>query len=147
MNHWHTWKQRIGRVSAPLVALRRRRLSRIEVIVLGALVLGLLLTSAAQADATPVTYHACVNKLTGFIRMVRDTGKCKDFEVEISWNQVGPQGPAGPTGPQGPAGPTGADGQPGPQGPQGPAGAGELTCMGWTCMGTTSATRCSSAPT
>ena len=115
MNHGHSWRHLIGYVSAPLVALLRRRPSRIEIIVLLAMVLGLLLTSTALAEPTPVTYYACVNNYTGLIRMVSASGKCLKVEHEISWNQVGPQGAAGPTGPQGPAG---------PQGPQGPAGTG-----------------------
>jgi hypothetical protein len=119
MRHWHTWKQQIRRVSAPIVALLQRHPSRIEVIILAALALGLLLTSAARADSASVTYYACVNNSSGTIHMTSPTGKCSTNEQEIVWNQAGPQGPAGTDGQPGAQGPQGPAG---PQGPQGPAG-------------------------
>jgi len=62
--------------------------------------------------------HACYKTDNGQLRLV-DTGSCNPSELDISWNQTGPQGPVGPKGDagaqgiQGPPGPAGADGQPG----------------------------------
>jgi uncharacterized protein YjbI with pentapeptide repeats len=129
MNQWHTWKQQIGRFCAPLALRHGRRPSRTGAIV-GALVLGLLLTSAAQADPVPVTYYACANFSSGTIYMIQGDGACRSAEyTKISWNQAGPQGPAGPAGPQGPQGPAG------PQGPQGPVGAGGIDLHGQFLLG------------
>jgi Lamin Tail Domain/Collagen triple helix repeat (20 copies) len=64
--------------------------------------------------------HACRNKQTGLLRVVGDSGRCRNRESALAWNV---QGPAGPAGPAGPNGPNGATGPAGPAGPQGPAGA------------------------
>jgi hypothetical protein len=72
--------------------------------------------------------HACA-KSNGDVRLVDQSGTCKNNESEVDWNVAGPPGPAGPTGPAGPAGPagpkgdTGDTGAVGPMGPQGATGA------------------------
>jgi lamin tail-like protein/collagen triple helix repeat protein len=78
--------------------------------------------------------HACRNKQNGLLRVVGDSGRCRNRESALAWNvqgragppgpagQNGAPGPAGPVGPQGPAGAQGAAGPPGPAGPQGPQG-------------------------
>jgi len=118
---------------------------RARVLALGvAFGLGFLVTLAVPAsrsllagDEESDEVVACVNQLTGQVRMPYG-GKCNAAtERQVSWNMQGPPGPPGPPGadgadgeagqqgpqgPQGPAGPPGQDGQPGPQGPEGPAG-------------------------
>jgi hypothetical protein len=92
-------------------------------------------TSNAYTDANGV-YTGCVDKTSGILRVLTPTGQtCRNSEVAIDWNQVGPQGPqgiqgpkgdtgaTGATGPEGPAGPTGADGEDGADGAPGAAGA------------------------
>jgi len=86
---------------------------------LGVLVLA---ASPASADATSDLIHACVQRESGFTRIVRAGASCRHSEFLVVWNVAGPQGPAGPQGVAGPQGPAGADGPAGPQGPQGPAG-------------------------
>lgn len=65
---------------------------------------------------------------SGQLRIIdtANTPTCRDNEMPVSWNQIGPQGPPGLQGPQGvpgAAGPIGPQGVQGPQGPQGPQGA------------------------
>ena len=87
-----------------------------------------LAASLAIAASDNVTYYACVNKSSGTIQMVNEGEDCSKNEMQIHWNQIGPQGPQGeqgPVGPQGPAGPQGEQGLVGPQGlvgEQGPVG-------------------------
>ncbi len=79
----------------------------------------------ASIPAADGTINGCYNRTNGNLRVVDDPASCRQHEVAISWNQVGPQGPAGPQGPPGipgPQGDTGATGPPGPGGPAGPAG-------------------------
>jgi len=93
----------------------------------------------SQSDGT---ITGCFSRSGGALRIIdREAGQtCKSGEMQITWNQVGPQGIAGPTGGPGPAGsqgnpgspgaagipgptgPAGPTGQPGPSGPAGPAG-------------------------
>lgn len=95
--------------------------------------------SATADDAGTRTIHACVNNVTGVVRIIDPAraGRCITAngalkETPLDWNQQGPQGlpglqgAAGPSGPQGPAGAPGESGPQGATGPQGqpaPAGA------------------------
>ncbi len=77
--------------------------------------------------ASPSTQNVCVNKVTGVLRYLRQTGRqtCQKSEVRLIWNRAGvagATGPAGVTGPAGPAGPVGVTGPAGATGPAGPAG-------------------------
>ena len=63
--------------------------------------------------------HACINNLTGLVRVVGPNQSCQVLETPRHWSVQGPQGPAGLQGAQGPPGPVGAQGPAGPQGPQG----------------------------
>lgn len=84
----------------------------------------------ATANHEPGVIHACVNKKTKLVRIVR-TGTCHDGERQRQWNVAGVQGSpgpagspgaAGPAGPEGPAGAQGVQGSPGPIGSVGPTG-------------------------
>ena len=82
--------------------------------------------SVSLVSAQGVIY-ACVSNQQGGggTRIVGSPNDCRNGEVVVQWNQVGPQGPpgsAGPIGPQGPQGPQGVMGPPGPQGAQGESG-------------------------
>jgi hypothetical protein len=85
----------------------------------------LLLVAAAGLAAVGIAYatvpgsdglfHACVKDANGSVRLIDpsnagQSGRCKDNETAVSWNQTGPPGPAGP------AGATGATGAAGPPG-------------------------------
>ena len=94
-------------------------------LVMSLLIVAALLFLGALAQASTVTYYACVNNSTGAITIVSATKTCATGFHKIQWNQQGPAGPAGPTGPKGatgPAGPKGATGATGAQGPAGPQG-------------------------
>lgn len=77
---------------------------------------------------------ACVQTVSGNLRIVANIADCKSNETSLVWNiagapgaqgPAGPQGapgPQGPAGPQGEVGPQGAPGQQGIPGPQGPIG-------------------------
>jgi hypothetical protein len=70
--------------------------------------------------------HACFNPNSGEIKIVNGGDTCKNNEIALDWNGVGPQGapgPVGPAGPQGPQGEVGPAGPAGPAGPEGPQGA------------------------
>jgi hypothetical protein len=113
---------------------------------------GYAAAATALAPETDVI-HACVNRLTGIVRLTTGLGFCLPGEAAVSWNREGPAGddgapgPAGPVGPpgsvgaQGPAGPagpqgpSGMDGQPGAIGPQGPPG--PTSSMNYTVWGRT----------
>lgn len=82
-------------------------------------------TEGEQQGRRATVIQACVNKRTGFLRLISDTGRCRHREQAISWNEQGPPGkpgPQGPPGPQGEEGPPGPQGEPGPAGPPGPPG-------------------------
>ena len=91
-------------------------------VVLSFVATAVLLFLGGSAQASTVTYYACVNNTTGAIKIVSSTTTCATGNHKIQWNQVGPVGPQGPVGPAGPAGPKGSAGPTGPIGPQGPAG-------------------------
>ena len=78
------------------------------------LALGVALTSQAQ------TINGCVDK-NGTLRVVISGEACKNSEVAIFWNTVGPQGPTGATGVSGRDGRDGRDGPPGKDGKDGAA--------------------------
>jgi hypothetical protein len=59
------------------------------------------------------------------VRIVHSPNECRNPEIALQWNVMGPPGPTGPqglTGIQGPAGLPGELGPAGPPGPQGPVG-------------------------
>jgi Collagen triple helix repeat (20 copies) len=74
------------------------------------------------AQASTVTYYACVNNSTGAITIVSATKTCATGFHKIQWNQEGPAGPTGPKGATGAAGPKGSTGATGPRGAAGPQG-------------------------
>ncbi len=88
------------------------------------------MASASSASSASKVIYGCVNKKTGYVRIVNATTTCKPTEYKTWWNQTGPEGPVGvggtgATGPQGPRGlqgPKGDKGDTGPAGPQGPKG-------------------------
>jgi hypothetical protein len=71
-----------------------------------------LLTSASPVSAQSNVINACVNSITGAVRIVSPTFVCKPPEVPLSWNVAGQPGPPGQ---QGPPGEKGDKGDPGPQ--------------------------------
>ncbi|MGE3792989.1 MAG: exosporium glycoprotein BclB-related protein [Dehalococcoidia bacterium] len=117
-----------------MVGLRRpleRRgalLAILATALLGAAVVGG--TRLVTATPTPASTPACINKLTGTVRVVvgYPSTSCTFYETSITLGLGGPTGPAGSTGATGPAGatgpvgPTGATGL-GASGPTGPSGA------------------------
>ena len=50
-----------------------------------------------SAQTGPVI-NACVNKITGIVRIVPDGTNCQRNETAYTWNVQGPAGPAGPSG-------------------------------------------------
>ena len=113
-------------------ALSKHFRFRLESLLAGALMA--IATSSGAVAPAQNTIQACRNDTNGNLRQVSAPSDCKQHEIPVSWNIVGPigptgpQGPVGPTGPMGPQGPTGATGpvgltgRPGPAGPVGPAG-------------------------
>src|SRR5262249_26453361 len=77
---------------------------------------------ALAASSTDQVIHACYHSTNGNLRIVGATEACKNNELAISWNQVGPQGEKGDKGDKGDQGLTGATGEQGPMGLQGPPG-------------------------
>ena len=116
---------------------------------------------ASIPDGETKVITGCFNKSDGVLRVIdKQAGvKCKNSEVELSWNQAGPTGPVGPVGPAGGAGqpgapgaaglagPAGEQGIPGPVGPAGPQGeqgapgAGLARSTTWTVCRARSAAR------
>jgi hypothetical protein len=88
------------------------------------------LSVAATRDSSSVTYHGCVHRTTGLLRVIDPSQgeSCRPNERAISFNETGPAGPPGLPGPKGdtgapgPQGVTGDTGATGPQGPQGATG-------------------------
>lgn len=76
----------------------------------------------AESSTAPTTYTACVNKLTGVVRVVDDASRCitRSGPLQETVTTLSATAPPGPSGTQGPPGP---DGSPGPQGPAGAPGA------------------------
>jgi len=107
-------------------ALSKRFRFRLESLLAGTLMA--IATSSGAVAPAQNTIQACRNDTNGNLRQVSAPSDCKQHEISVSWNIVGPigptgpQGPIGPTGPMGPQGPTGATGPVGPTGPSGPAG-------------------------
>ncbi|MCC5579920.1 collagen-like protein [Microtetraspora sp. AC03309] len=85
------------------------------------------MASASSASSASKVIYGCVNKKTGYVRIVNATTTCKPTEYKTYWNQTGPEGPVGvggtgATGAQGPRGLQGAKGDKGDTGPAGPQG-------------------------
>ncbi|MFF4775244.1 hypothetical protein ACFY05_20540 [Microtetraspora fusca] len=88
------------------------------------------MATASSASTAAKVIYGCVNKKTGYVRIVNATTVCKPTEYKIYWNQagtpgavgVGGTGATGAQGPQGPQGPRGLQGERGPAGPQGVKG-------------------------
>jgi hypothetical protein len=100
--------------------------SRLPVLSIVSLPVGLLGALAMPQRASAQVIHACANEVSGELKVVKAGTPCQRNWTPLSWNVVGPAGPEGPQGPQGPqgvAGPQGPQGSTGPQGPQGPQGA------------------------
>ena len=51
------------------------------------------------------TLYACVNRSSGWLRMVPAGTPCHRTEAPLSWGMSGPAGAPGPAGPPGPSGP------------------------------------------
>jgi hypothetical protein len=92
-----------------------------------AIVLALVLSAGtaylALGNTTGQTYYGCLAK-NGTLYGINLNGPagCNRGDLQIQWNEHGPQGVAGPQGeqgPPGPEGPQGPQGEPGPQGEQG----------------------------
>jgi type VI secretion system secreted protein Hcp len=113
----------------------------------GVIVASLILggwAAAVTPDPPPTVVHACVNKITGFARIIDGlpaaAARCLTTpaalaENAVSWNQTGPAGtpgtPGAPgingtNGTNGSPGTPGTPGTPGPPGPPGPSGTGGL---------------------
>lgn len=92
-----------------------RRISVISVLS-AAFVLLASITWASIPDASGVI-HSCYSQAKGTWRPI-DFPKqsCQSGEIELHWNQTGPQGPVGPAGATGATGPTGAGGPAGTNG-------------------------------
>jgi hypothetical protein len=88
------------------------------------------MATASSASTAAKVIYGCVNKKSGYVRIVNATTVCKPTEYKIYWNQAGTPGAdgatgvggTGATGPQGPQGPRGLQGERGPAGQQGPKG-------------------------
>lgn len=65
-------------------------------------------TAASVPDADG-TFHGCVNKYSGALRVVAPDKDCRRTENPVTWNQTGPAGPKGDTGATGAAGPASID--------------------------------------
>lgn len=94
----------------------------------------------AGAQTEETIYYACVKKGSGTIKVFLEPTECKNNEIAITWNEIGPKGDKGDPGSQGPPGligpqgdqgiagdqglqgDQGVAGDPGPQGDQGPQG-------------------------
>jgi len=77
------------------------------------------LSSRGIPDSTG-TFHGCVSKRTGVLRIAKSPARCvkrgRRAEFAIRWSQRGPEGPAGIRGQDGTPGADGAPGQPGAPG-------------------------------
>jgi hypothetical protein len=61
---------------------------------------GFLSTSLASSASAQVI-NACVNNVTGTLRIVSDPNNCRPPDSLLQWNEQGPEGPEGPEGPMG----------------------------------------------
>lgn len=91
--------------SLPQAILR----SRLTAALLGAVIAVSAGVMVASAGGGGLTINACVNKVSGSVRIIDpSTQSCaQNAENPMSWNQVGPPGPKGDTGATGPQGPAG----------------------------------------
>ena len=82
------------------------------------------LARLVTATPPPVSTPACINKITGTVRVVvgYPSTSCTFYETPIELGLGGATGPAGPSGATGATGPVGATG-PGGGGATGPTGA------------------------
>ncbi|MGI5492808.1 hypothetical protein [Microtetraspora malaysiensis] len=88
------------------------------------------MATASSASTAAKVIYGCVNKKSGYVRIVNATTVCKPTEYKIYWNQAGTPGAdgatgiggTGATGATGPQGPRGLQGERGPAGQQGPKG-------------------------
>lgn len=87
--------------------------------VTAALGTGLAGVAISQTSSTAGTIHACVDRGSHEVRIVKRSAKCRRSERRLRWQRLGPAGEAGPVGAAGPAGQAGAQG---PAGMTGPAG-------------------------
>lgn len=75
------------------------------------LAIGLVIAGAAAATGAMVgaqedqsgEIFACINRVSGAIRIASDGGDCTRYETVVSWNQQGPEGPQGDQGEPGQA--------------------------------------------
>lgn len=77
------------------------------------------------AQASSGVVSACVQRVSGVVRILPVGTACHPGEYPVEWNVTGPQGPKGDKGDPGAPGapgPQGAPGEPGPQGPKGDSG-------------------------
>jgi hypothetical protein len=88
-----------------------------------ALLLGTVALAAIPGAGGVIT--GCYDSKTGALRVIDvQAGKtCAKGELQLTWNQTGPQGLPGPIGTPGPAGPQGIPGVAGPKGDTGAPGA------------------------
>ena len=106
----------------------KRFTQRTWLAIAGSALLAVAAASAAYAtipDGAGVI-HTCYSKATGTWRPIDyPSEKCKSGEMQLDFNQRGPQGLQGlqgPAGPQGATGPAGLQGLPGAPGPPGISG-------------------------
>lgn len=88
--------------------------------------------ACTATPATAATIHACANKQTGAMRVIKASKRCAKSERKLSWSTTGPKGAPGPTGAAGAPGATGATGAagaPGAAGATGAAGPSPLTTL------------------
>ena len=75
------------------------------------LVAGVMFAGGVAEAASPSAQKVCVNRATGVMRFLRETGKqtCERSEVKLIWNKSGVAGTTGATGATGPAGANGTN--------------------------------------
>jgi len=88
------------------------------------LVAGVMFAGGVAEAASPSAQKVCVNRATGVMRFLRQTGKqtCEKSEVRLIWNQAGVAGTTGVTGATGVTGVAGATGVTGVAGATGATG-------------------------
>jgi hypothetical protein len=93
-----------------------------KVFIAAGIILLVLIVFSLQSIAEENIIYGCINKTNGNLRVVSSPAECKQPEIAIYWNKVGPQGEQGEPGPQGEQGPIGQQGSKGEQGPKGDKG-------------------------
>jgi hypothetical protein len=81
------------------------------------IILFVFVVTNLQTSAEEDVIYGCIRRY-GILRVVSSPNECRQNEVPVFWNKVGPQGPQGEPGPQG------QQGEQGETGPQGPPGEG-----------------------